>query len=175
MAPFLDPGSMVYEDPQRFGYTLRARTLEEHRQLLTNPSWKHILNYVPDGMTLDEMVDSTYEAALGLNRAKARVGAIAEDTARATEERVVAARATMARIDEIMEQPEPERAVLLAELKTEVDALNESTVCEKTELNWPSSANAGHVFHNAALWFRVNAEAVFPRLRRIDPRFMEQQ
>lgn len=175
MAPFLDPGSMVFEDPERFGYTLRAHTLEEHRQLLIQPSWKYILNYVPDGMTLDEMVDSTYEAALGLNRVKAKVGAIAEDTARATEERVVAARATMARIDEIMQRYEPERQALLDDLKSEVDALNESTVCEKSELNWPSSANAGHVFHNAALWLRVNAEAVFPRLRRTDPRFTEQQ
>jgi hypothetical protein len=125
-------------------------------------------------MTLDEMVDSTYDAALGLNRLKVKVGAVAEDTARATEARIVAARATMARIDTIMEQPEPAREALLAELKSEVDALNESTVCEKTELNWPSSANAGHVFHNAALWLRVNAEAIFPRLRKIDPRFMEQ-
>lgn len=173
MAPFLDPGSMVFEDPDRFGYTLRARTLEEHRQLLTQPSWKHILNYVPDGMTLDEMVDSTYEAALGLNRAKARVGAITEATARATEERVLAARATMARIDEIMEQPEGDRQALLAALKSDLDALSESTVCEKTELKWPSSANVGHVVNNLALWFRVNAEAVFPRLRKIDPRFME--
>ena len=175
MAPFLDPGSIVFEDPERFGYTLRAHTLEEHRQLLIQPSWKYILNYVPDGMTLDEMVDSTYEAALGLNRVKANVGAIATATACATEERVLAARATMARIDEIMQRQELERSALLTELKSEVDALNESTVCEKTELNWPASANAGHVFHNAALWLRVNAEAIFPRLRRTDPRFTESE
>jgi len=35
MAPFLDPGSMVFEDPGRYGYTLGARTLAEHRRLLT--------------------------------------------------------------------------------------------------------------------------------------------
>lgn len=173
MAPFLDPGSMVFENPGRFGYTLRARTLEEHRALLTQPSWKHILNYVPDGMTLDEMVDSTYEAALGLNRVKARVGAISEDTARATEDRVLAARATMARIDEIMERPEGERQELLSALKADLDALSESTVCEKTELKWPSSANIGHVVNNVVLWVRVNLEALFPRLRKVDPRFLE--
>ena len=34
MAPFLDPGSLVFDNPEEYGYTLRATTLEEHRQLL---------------------------------------------------------------------------------------------------------------------------------------------
>jgi hypothetical protein len=174
MAPFLDPGSMVFEHPDRFGYTLRARTLEEHRRLLTQPSWKHILNYVPDAMTLDEMVDSTYEAAIGLNRLKAAVGATDSATAAATERRILEAREAMRRIDAIMEEPEEERARMLADLKREIDALNESTVCEKTELNWPANANAGHVLNNIALWFRVNLELLFPRLRKIDRRFSGQ-
>lgn len=173
MAPFLDPGSMVYEDPERYGYTLRARTLEEHRQRLTLPSWKHILNYVPDAMTLDEMVESTYEAAIGLNRVKARVGAIDPKTAATTERRILEAQIAMSRIDHIMGHEEPERGVMLAEFKREIDAVNESTVCEKSELNWPARLDAGHFFNNAALWLRVNLETIFPRLRRIDRRFME--
>jgi B12-binding domain/radical SAM domain protein len=173
MAPFLDPGSMVFEDPERYGYTLRARTLEEHRQLLTQPSWKHILNYVPDAMTVDDMVESTYEAAVGINRIKARVGAIDPKTAAATERRVLEAQIAMARIDDIMLHDEPERASLLSAYKREIDALNESTVCEKTELNWPASANLGHVWNNIRLWFRVNLETLFPRLAVVDRRFME--
>lgn len=173
MAPFLDPGSMVFDNPERYGYTLRARTLEEHRQLLTQPSWKHILNYVPDGMTLDEMVDSTYEAAVGLNRVKARVGAIDEATAVATEKRVLEAQIAMARIDAIMRHDEPERANLLTAYKREIDELNESTVCEKTELNWPARLDAGHFWNNVWLWFSVQAELLFPRLRKRDMRFTE--
>ena len=172
MAPFLDPGSMVYEDPERYGYTLRAHTLEEHRQLLTQPSWKYILNYVPDGMTLDEMVDSTYEAAIGLNRVKAKVGAVDEKTATATERRVIEAQIAMARIDSIMGNAEPERGRMLAEYKREIDALNESTVCEKSELNWPARLGATHFFANAWLWLRVNVETLLPWLRRVDRRFM---
>jgi len=173
MAPFLDPGSMVFEDPGRFGYTLRARTLEEHRQLLTRPSWKYILNYVPDAMTVDEMVESTYEAAIGLNRVKARVGAIGEKAAIATERRVLEAQIAMARIDHIMTHEEPQRGTLLADYKREIDVLNESTVCEKAELNWPARLDSGHFFNNAWLWLRVNIETMFPRLRRVDRRFME--
>jgi B12-binding domain/radical SAM domain protein len=171
MAPFLDPGCQIFEDPDRFGYTLRAHTLEEHRQLMTQPSWKHILNYIPDAMTLDELVDSTYEAAVGLNRVKAKVGAIDAATAAATERRVLEAQIAMARIDDIMRHPEPKRSELLDDYKHEIDHLNESTVCEKTELNWPARMDFGHFWNNAKLLFKVYAELLFPRLRAYDHRF----
>ena len=173
MAPFLDPGSIIFDDPDRFGYTLRARTLEEHRQRLTQPSWKHILNYIPDAMTLDEMVDATYESAVGLNRVKAKVGSLDPKIAAATERRILEAQIAMARVDEIMRHDEPVRSDLLDDFKHEIDLLNESTVCEKTELKWPSQVNAGHVINNAKLWLRVNLELVFPWLRKYDTRFME--
>jgi B12-binding domain/radical SAM domain protein len=175
MAPFLDPGSRVFENPEKYGYTLRAHTLEEHRQLLLQPSWKHILNYIPDAMTLDEMVDATYEAAVGLNRVKAKVGAIDAQTATATERRVLEAQIAMARIDDIMRHDISERDALLADFKAEIDLLNESTVCEKTELNWPAKLNAGHIFNNIRLWFQVHAEMVFPGLRKCDTRFIEKE
>ncbi|MBN2404868.1 MAG: TIGR04190 family B12-binding domain/radical SAM domain protein [Coriobacteriia bacterium] len=175
MAPFLDPGSMVFDDPDRYGYKLRAKTLEEHRQLLLEPSWKHILNYEPDGMTRDEMVDSTYEAALGFNAIKAEVGIADAKTARQTEERIVEARKAMARIDAIMKHEPEERKVMLADYKKELDQLNESTVCEKTELNWPANVNWRHFVYNALLWFRVNYETLFPGTRKIDGRFMEDE
>ena len=173
MAPFLDPGSMVYENPEQYGYTLRAHTLEEHRQRLTLPSWKYILNYVPDGMTLDEMVDATYEAAIGLNRVKAAVGSIDPKTAAATERRVLEAQIAMARIDQIMAHEEPQRGALLADFKREIDVLNESTVCEKSELNWPTRLGPSHFYSNIRLWLRVNLETIFPWMRRVDRRFME--
>ena len=174
MAPFLDPGSRVFENPEEFGYTLRARTLEEHRQLLLQPSWKYILNYIPDAMTLDEMVDATYEAAVGINRVKAKVGAIDEKTAMATERRILEAQIAMARIDDIMRHEEPERGQLLDAFKEEIALLNESTVCEKSELNWPARMNAGHIFNNAGLLFKVMAETAIPALRKRDTRYMKQ-
>jgi len=156
MAPTLDPGSMVFDDPDHYGYTLRARTLEEHRQLLTEPSWKHILNYEPDAMTRDELVDVTYEAAIGLNRVKAEVGAVDPQAAEQTETRIMQARQAMKRIDEIMAGPVADRQALLKGFREEVDRLNESTVCEKKELKWPARAGVGMVFNVAALWVREN-------------------
>ncbi len=45
LAPFLDPGSRAFENPQKYGYRLFYKTLEEHRQALLAPSWKYMLNY----------------------------------------------------------------------------------------------------------------------------------
>lgn len=162
MAPFLDPGSRAYDDPARFGYKLRATTLEEHRQLLLQPSWKHIMNYESDAMTADEMVDVTYRAAMGLNDLKARIGVIDEASAMGTHERIWRARQAMDRIDQAMAVSEPhERAVRLATLRREIAELNESTVCKKKELEWPAHAAMSHVLNAASLWLRENLAILF--------------
>lgn len=70
LAPFLDPGSAAFERPAEHGYRLRFHTLEEHRQALTSPSWKEMLNYETDSMTRDEIVAATYESMRRLTRLK---------------------------------------------------------------------------------------------------------
>jgi len=167
MAPFLDPGSMVFDDPERYGYTLRATTLEEHRQLLIEPSWKHIMNYESDAMSADEMVEATYDAGSALNRLKGRIGIIEPEVAARTEERIVAARAAMARVDAIRAMPEASaREKELAALKHDLDRLSESTVCEKSELNWPRYVSIRNVYYVLLLWLTENLATLF-RSRRI--------
>ena len=85
LAPFLDPGSMVFETPEKYGYRLLYRTVEEHRQALLAPSWKYILNYETEWMNRDEIVYSTYEAGKRLNRLKAEFGLIDPKTADSVE------------------------------------------------------------------------------------------
>lgn len=165
MAPFLDPGSMVFDDPGKFGYTRRATTLEEHRQRLVQPSWKYIMNYESHAMSPDEMVDATYDAGLRLNRVKSHLGIVDQKTATQTEERILQARAAMARIDAIMGDEPWVRERRLAALKSEVDRLSESTVCEKSELNWPAYVSWRHVWHVFVLWVKENLANLF-NLRR---------
>ena len=169
MAPFLDPGSMAFDDPARFGYTRRATTLEEHRQLLVQPSWKHIMNYESHSMSPDAMVDATYEVGLRLNALKGRLGIVEPGAAAVTEQRIVQARAAMNRIDAIMGEAPAVRDRRLASLKHEFDRLSESTVCEKSELNWPSYASWRHVWAVLVLWVKENLATLF-NLRRVLPR-----
>jgi B12-binding domain/radical SAM domain protein len=169
MAPFLDPGSLVYDDPAKYGYRRLADTLEEHRQLLLEPSWRYIMNYESLSMPKDEMVDATYEAAVGLNRVKADIGLIEPEAAERTEKRIERARATMKRIDTIMAGDPVLRAGRLAEVREDIERLNESTVCEKTELNWPAHLKPSTVFNVAALWLRENLGLLFRRQRPVVP------
>ena len=46
IAPFVDPGSLAFEMPEKFGYRIFAKTLKDHYQLLENSkSWVDSLNY----------------------------------------------------------------------------------------------------------------------------------
>jgi B12-binding domain/radical SAM domain protein len=136
LAPFLDPGSPAFEDPARFGYRMYCQTLEEHRQALMAPTWKHILSYETAWMDRDTIVDTTYEAGRRLNDLKARYGIISQEKAAETKERIGRARALMAHIDRLVAVGPPERIEreLLA-LKDQIDRANTSTVCDKEELD----------------------------------------
>lgn len=138
LAPFLDPASPAFEEPERFGYRLLYRTLEEHRQALLAPTWKHILSYETRWMDRDAIAAVTYEAGRRLNRLKARYGITSPEKARETEERIDRALALMARMDHLIATCPPqevEREMLA--LKKEIDRANTSTVCEKEELDVP--------------------------------------
>ena len=142
LAPFLDPGSSVFEEPETYGYRLLYKTVEEHRQALLSPSWKYILNYETEWMDRDAIVYSTYEAGKRLNRLKAQVGLIDRKTAESIEMRIEKAVQMMKEIDRIMALPDlKERELALrVDLKgsSSLHRYSMSTVCEKRELEWPT-------------------------------------
>jgi B12-binding domain/radical SAM domain protein len=136
LAPFVDPGSQAFENPEKHGYRLFARTLEEHRQLLLAPSWKYVMNYETQWMNRDQIVDATYEAGRRLNLIKGEYGVIDPELAQATDARIATARKLIADIDTIVQSVEDpvERRHALVEFKHRVDNANLSTVCDKREL-----------------------------------------
>ena len=86
MAPFLDPGSDGFENAERHGYRLRARTLAEHRALLEQPDWESTLNYETGWMTRREIVEATYTAGERLKDLKMRYGRISRRETRDKDE-----------------------------------------------------------------------------------------
>jgi B12-binding domain/radical SAM domain protein len=143
LAPFVDPGSLFYEQPDKHGYRVLCHTLEDHRRALLAPTWKHILNYETRWMSRDDIARVTYEAGRRLNALKARFGLVSPKAAAETEHRIMRAVSLMARIDELIERCTPEELEreLLA-LKSQIDHANTSTVCEKTELDLPFGITA---------------------------------
>jgi hypothetical protein len=135
MGPFIDPGSRGFEEPERFGYRLFARTLEEHRQLLVQPTWEHMLNYETKWMTRRELVDATYDAAERLNDLKRRYGRISVRSARAVARRIAKARELRARLETVASPAGASAAS--RELTGDIARFSVSTVCDKGELFWP--------------------------------------
>lgn len=132
LGPFLDPGSWGFEDPARFGYRLFAHTLEEHRQLLVQPSWQHILNYETQWMDREELISATYDAAEALNSLKLKYGRIARARGREVARRIEHARRLKDRLHALDEGAGEDHE----DLKGEIYAFSVSTVCDKRELFW---------------------------------------
>lgn len=145
-APFVDPGSRAFEEPEKWGYKLRARTLEDHRKLLDSPSWKHTLSYETIWMNRDEIAETSYDAAIVLTNAQLEAGRISEEGAKYRNERTEMARGIMHTIDEalLLDDPE-ERDRRLWAIKEDGYKLMDSTITDKNDLDWKT----GSIWTNA--------------------------
>ncbi len=150
ISPFLDPGSLGFEQPERYGYRILFRTLKEHRQALLSPSWKYSLNYETEWMTRQQIVDTAYEAILRLNRLKAKYGVIPRGMAEAGEKRIKAGSEMVHRIDEILSGDNHQEE--LFRLKAEVDKINAFPVSEKIQLELPIGLIKLKPWHSLWSW-----------------------
>lgn len=130
LAPFIDPGSGIFEEPERYGYRMFYKTLKEHRKAMLMPSWKYTLNYETEWMTRDEIVRATYDAALMLVDSKARYGIIDKGSAEAIKGYIRRSVDIIRRIDE--------KGAVDDEIRQEIFDMNRvSVICGKHELEWP--------------------------------------
>ncbi len=134
LAPFVDPGSRAFEEPERYGYRFFYRTLEEHRRALLGPTWLQTLNYETRWLSREEIVAVTYEAGRRLNRLKAQHGLVSFEEARRIAERIDRAEEMVARVTDLWQRGDIQA---IRALKPEIDALSISTLCEKSELDLP--------------------------------------
>ena len=138
-SPFVDPGSMAFENPEKWGYKFFARTLEEHRLLLDKPSWKLTLSYETELMSRDVIAETSYDAAKVLAQCEFEAGRISESQMKNRNERTEVARSLMHEVDEIMTvQDKDERDRLLWGIKEKGMEMMDSTIAEKSDLVWRS-------------------------------------
>jgi len=125
LVPFLDPGSIAFEEPERNGYRLLFRSLEDHRRALLAPTWKQVLNYETEWMTSDEIVQATYDATVAMTRLRAKHGLTSEENAKELEAVVNQTRRLMAEVERVLALDDIEQLQdTLRELKPEIDAVN---------------------------------------------------
>ncbi len=139
-SPFIDPGCIAYEHAEKYGYKILLKSFEEYRTALLAPSWKYALNYETEWMTRDEIVACTYQAGLRLNKLKNECGLIDEQAFKRTEDRIKRAIELTKTVDRIMAvNDETVRQEQLMQLKPEFDALFNSVINEKVQLDWPAA------------------------------------
>jgi len=163
LAPFLDPGSPAFEKPEEFGYIKHCHTLEDHRQAILAPSWKHILSFETEWMDRDQIVAATYEVAAGLNDLKHRYGVIDDETHATTAAGIAAAQDYIRRIDELLAAGDTGERLneALADIRDGVLRANDATICGRDELKWP----VGGQFVNVPGMLRLGASVLWEAVR----------
>ncbi len=135
LAPFLDPGSYAFENPERCGYKVLFRDVESHRKALTSVSWKHFFNYETIWMTREDIVRSTYEAALKLNASKMEEGHISRKRGLEIEKNIRAAYGVFEMLENASSGDNHRN---LDFLRGRVEDFNMNTICAKEEWKWPA-------------------------------------
>jgi B12-binding domain/radical SAM domain protein len=137
LAPFLDPGSLAFEEPEEYGYRLFHRSLEDHRRALVHPSWKYVLNYETEWMTREDIVLSSYEASLELNRLKARHGLMSAEELSKAEERTRSAQELIELLDDLGELNDQ----AVGELKPRMEEIN--SIVSRPRNDWELGLRLG--------------------------------
>ncbi|OIJ09767.1 B12-binding domain/radical SAM domain protein [Anaerobacillus arseniciselenatis] len=141
LAPFLDPGSPAFENPELHGYKKFCHTVEDHRNALIQPSWKYMLSYETKDLSRDDIVRATYESALALNAFKYKYKLIDELTYEQVKKKVNYSLNFIDEIDRIIQLPEGEKVKGFENIKKEVRELNSYSICGKDELKWEVKKN----------------------------------
>ena len=156
MAPFLDVGSRVFDDPDAFGYRLKARTVEEHRQLLLEPSWKHLMNYESLLLPTDEFADLVYETAHVTNDIKEEVGVTSPEAARSVRQRLDESQATMRKIDCLRALPAADYQRGLEGMEQEMLDGSQPVLFETLAAGWSMRPTFANFMACAKLWLVEN-------------------
>jgi B12-binding domain/radical SAM domain protein len=147
LAPFVDPGSRIFEQPESMGYRLLYRTLDEHRKAMLMPSWKQRLNYETKWMSRDDIVNATYDGAEALVNLKERHGLILSADACEIKKHIARARSVV----ELLDQSGP----VSKELASEIHRLNGlDSLCGKHELDWHINGNRYHILRFVEALYR---------------------
>ena len=145
LAPFLDPGSLAFENPDRFGYKLRFSSLEAHRNAMLASNWKEMLNYESVTMDRDALVEATYDAAIGLASLKAEYGLFRKSEMTRVINRAREEKRIIQQPESPGTEPELGRRWISTLLRSPIRGGGGDSVCRKEELNMPVSTFRLHL------------------------------
>ncbi len=139
-APTIDPGSLAFEKPDKYGFIIKTRMISEQYELFQKPSWKYFFNYETEELRVDDIIDLTYESAIRLYEIKEKYNIIDSKTVSLRREQIEISRYVLNEIDEIITiKDENEMESKLNSLRDKISKVSESLLCSDNDLNWPRS------------------------------------
>lgn len=81
LAPFIDPGSPAFENPEAFGYRIRFRSLADHISAVSASDWREMLNYESRSLDRFSLAELSWESAKRLLEFRRSQGLIQETEA----------------------------------------------------------------------------------------------
>jgi|Deesub1362A_J573_1020465.scaffolds.fasta_scaffold00023_66 B12-binding domain/radical SAM domain protein len=148
-APFLDPGSLAFEHPNKYGFIKHCKTLKDHFDLLeTAITWRDLLSYETQYLKRSEIVELTYRSAMKLASIKENYGILTQDEKEKILYQINASRKIIKTVDEL-------RAKGLSSqmIREDLEYLNNRIFCGSSELNW-SKIGIKEVLKNFGLSLR---------------------
>lgn len=119
LLPFLDPGSLAYEYPEKYGYIKYTANLMDHYKLIEQSrNWTDLISYETKWLTKSELINLTYEAALHSVKIRQKLGMIKEDE-----------------LEEIIAKIEKLKKKAVTEHLTKEEILSK-ILCKREELSW---------------------------------------
>ncbi|PKP57100.1 MAG: hypothetical protein CVT88_09365 [Candidatus Altiarchaeales archaeon HGW-Altiarchaeales-1] len=100
-APTLDPGSIAFEEPAKYGYVVLHRTLEEHYNAFDKLSWKDFFNYRTENLSPDDIIALTYDTAVKLAHIKRKHNMVNDEYVENMEKQVEISRNVMKKVAQI--------------------------------------------------------------------------
>lgn len=161
LAPFLDPGSRAFEDPEAFGYRRLATTLKEHLRLMEARSWEFLLNYETDAMSREEMVKATYASLARLNDFKLRHGLLDGEMHRRIAREIDEALEWLSRVRQAVRQDR--------ELHGDAAESRQSAARTHAELRWRVKSRYAGLVSVAGMGWRFAGEELMGAMRRGGP------
>jgi B12-binding domain/radical SAM domain protein len=120
----LDPGSPAFDFPEKYGYKLKYRNLEEYIRGLSESIWTRWLNYETDLLTTDEIVALILESVQFSIDAREQFGIFKPSQAEYERLKLKAELIAINEVNRIMNQMNPdERESNLKILKTKLESL----------------------------------------------------
>ncbi|MBN1571946.1 MAG: TIGR04190 family B12-binding domain/radical SAM domain protein [Deltaproteobacteria bacterium] len=162
LAPFVDPGSMAFEQPEKHGYKILFKSFSEHVEALNAPSWKYMLNYETKWLTRDGIVSATYDSGARMNELKLKGGHIDRETYLDVKGRLDRDVKLMSYIDKMcipgrggIEGIEGDRTLM----ERGIDLDDIGIVCGEEEIKWP-------VVRSGFRFFNIGIAIAFETIKR---------